>query len=113
MKLTSNKNIVAKGIQPECFSTGRYVAPNKKEVHFGNIIASEAEYAEGLSSVWHYHENPHFSHILSGGSVELREYDTQFQTSGTSLYYNPCLLHKNTNYQSNTRIFNLELEPEF
>ena len=101
------------GVEPECFSNGRYVAPNKKELHFGNIIASEADYAEGLSSVWHYHENPHFSHILSGGSIELREYDTQLQTSGTSLYYNPCLLHKNTNYQANTKIFNLELEPGF
>ncbi len=113
MKQTSYINKPVKEIEPACFANGRYVAPNKKEVHFKDIIASEADYTEGLSSVWHYHENPHFSHILSGGSVEIREYDTQFQTSGTSLYYNPCLLHKNEDYQRNTRIFNLELQPSF
>jgi AraC family transcriptional regulator len=113
MKQSPYSNRKINEVQPECFSNGQYVAPNKKQIHFGNIIASEAEYAGGLSSVWHYHENPHFSHILSGGSIEVREYDTQFQTSGTSLYYNPCMLHKNKNYEDDTKIFNLELQPDF
>ncbi|SEW00346.1 transcriptional regulator, AraC family [Chitinophaga sp. YR573] len=97
----------------ECFSNGRYVGPAKKELHFGDIIASENEYAKGISSVWHYHENPHFSHILNGGSIEVGEYNTAYQTEGDSLFYNPCMLHKNTDYKENTRIFNLELQPGF
>lgn len=98
---------------PECFFNGRYVAPNKMEIHFEGIIASEVVYHQGLSSVWHYHKNPHFSHILSGASVEVREYDQQLQTSGTSLFYNPCMPHKNINYMDKTRIFNLELKQDF
>ncbi|MEO6231700.1 MAG: AraC family transcriptional regulator, partial [Ferruginibacter sp.] len=74
---------------------------------------SETLYSDQLSSDWHYHANPHFSHILSGGSIELRERGNQLQTAGTSLYYNPDIIHKNTNYQKDTRIFNLEIQSGF
>src|SRR5437868_3238994 len=90
----------------KCFSNGRYVGPNKKEIQFGGIIGTETLYSDELSSDWHYHANPHFSHILSGGSVEEREKGKQYQTAGTSLYYNPDIIHQNSNYQKNTRIFN-------
>ena len=99
--------------QAACFSNGQYVGFTKKKLHDGHIIASETEYTEGLASVWHYHENTHFSHILTGGSIEIGECNTQTQTQGDSMFYNPYMLHRNTRYKEGTRIFNLELEPGF
>ena len=54
------------------FSKGRYVGEKVQENTFGTVITSETVFEEGLTSEWHFHENPHFSHILSGGSKEDR-----------------------------------------
>ena len=97
----------------KCYSNGKYVGHNKSKVNFDGVIACENIYQEEYSSDWHYHANPHFSHILYGGSVELREKEKQFQTAGTSLYYSPDIIHKNTHYKKGTRIFNLEIETSF
>jgi AraC family transcriptional regulator len=69
------------------FPKGCYVGVKVKECVFGNIITSETIFPAGLSSDWHYHANPHFSHILSGGSTEVRESDSQLQVGGKGLYY--------------------------
>lgn len=98
---------------PVRFEIGTYVGEKVKQLIFDGIIASETTFKPGMSSEWHYHSHPHFSHILSGGSRELREKGTQIQMAGTSLYYYPGIPHQNLNYVQGTRIFNMELTADF
>ena len=101
------------GQQPIVFTSGDYAGQKVKEAHFGPIITTETIFPDGLSSQWHYHSNPHFSHILSGGSKEIRKNGSQQQAAGTGLYYYPGVPHQNMDYRAGTRIFNIELEPAF
>ncbi|MBV7531698.1 helix-turn-helix domain-containing protein [Chitinophaga sp. sic0106] len=92
---------------------GTYVGARVRQQVFDGIIASENFYEGGTISDWHFHENPHFSHILQGGSKEIRGKSPEQQLPGSSLYYYPGIAHQNMNYQSGTRIFNLEFTPAF
>ncbi|MEO6979314.1 MAG: helix-turn-helix transcriptional regulator [Mucilaginibacter sp.] len=98
---------------PVKFSKGCYVGSKIKECTFNNIITSETIFAAGECSDWHYHSNPHFSHILSGGSTELRGLKAERQFEGRGLYYYPGVSHQNVSYQAGTHIFNVELEDAF
>lgn len=92
---------------------GCYIGRNVQARHYENIIASETLYPEGYVSDWHYHQNPHFSHILFGGSQEIYEKGSAVQTQGTGLYYFPGIAHQNVHYKADTRIFNLEIDQAF
>lgn len=92
---------------------GTYIGKKVQEHHFGYIITSETTFVEGHNSEWHYHANPHFSHILYGGSKELRQGQSEHNGAGEGLYYYPGIAHRNEGYKEGTRIFNLELEPGF
>jgi AraC family transcriptional regulator len=95
------------------FSKGKYVGHKIMEQSNGNILTSETIFSVGMTSDWHYHENPHFSHILYGGSTEFCELNAQQQHAGKSLYYYPGIPHQNNNYLPGTRIFNIEIDPVF
>ncbi|NSL86850.1 helix-turn-helix transcriptional regulator [Chitinophaga sp. Mgbs1] len=99
--------------QPVQFEQGKYVGKKVQEHTFGHIITSETCFTQGMSSEWHYHANPHFSHILSGGSKENRSRCTEVQGAGAGLYYHPGVAHQNVDYRPGTRIFNLELGDDF
>ncbi|SHL79124.1 transcriptional regulator, AraC family [Chitinophaga jiangningensis] len=92
---------------------GTYVGHRVRQQLFDGIIASENFYETGTISDWHFHKNPHFSHILNGGSREMRANGPEQQLPGASLYYYPGIAHQNIDYQSGTRIFNLEFTPAF
>ncbi|SHM45986.1 helix-turn-helix domain-containing protein [Chitinophaga sp. CF418] len=98
---------------PVVLSKGCYVGSKVKEHNIGYITTSETIFPENLTSDWHCHENPHFSHILSGGSQEIREKKAEQQMAGTGLYYYPGVIHQNVHYRPGTRIFNLEIEESF
>lgn len=98
---------------PVIFSKGCYVGSKIIERAFNNIITSETVFSAGECSDWHYHSNPHFSHILSGGSIELRGLKSDRQFGGRGLYYCPGVSHQNISYQAGTHIFNVELEDAF
>lgn len=98
---------------PVQMEKGTYVGRTVQEQIFNNIITTETSYAEGFTSDWHYHANPHFSHILCGGSKEVIKGQSDLNVVGDGLYYFPGIAHQNVGYQAGTRIFNLELEPEF
>lgn len=95
------------------YSKGKYVGQKIRERSSGGILTSETIFNVGMTSDWHYHENPHFSHILSGGSQELSEVKSQQQHAGKSLYYYPGIAHQNNNYLLGTQIFNIEIDPLF
>jgi len=95
------------------FSKGRYVGQKIMERSSGSILTTETIFSVGMTSDWHYHENPHFSHILSGGSKELYAIKSQQQHAGKSLYYYPGIAHQNNNYLPGTHIFNIEVDPVF
>ncbi|SDZ87958.1 AraC family transcriptional regulator [Arachidicoccus rhizosphaerae] len=92
---------------------GCYVGHNILARHYDHIIASETLYPMGYSSDWHYHQNPHFSHILYGGSQEINENNTKIQQPGEGFYYYPGIAHQNIQYRVQTRIFNVELGSGF
>jgi AraC family transcriptional regulator len=98
---------------PIKFPKGRYVGEKIQESTFGSIITSETVFESGLTSEWHFHENPHFSHILSGGSREDTENRSKHQYAGKGLYYFPGIPHQNVDYLPDTRIFNVELDTSF
>lgn len=98
---------------PVKYESGTYVGPKIKERSFGHISTSETAIPENFSSEWHYHANPHFSHILSGGSKEVRKDGSAYQPAGTGLYYYPGIPHQNIDYRPGTRIFNIEFELSF
>lgn len=98
---------------PIKFTSGCYVGSKVSENSFRHIITTETVFSQGHTSDWHFHENSHFSHILSGGSKEIRTGFTENQTEGTSLYYYPGVAHQNTSYRAGTRIFNVEFEDQF
>ncbi len=99
--------------RPVQMEKGTYVGRTVREHIFGHIITTETSYAEGFTSDWHYHANPHFSHILHGGSKEMIQGQSDLNVVGDGLYYFPGIAHQNIGYQAGTRIFNLELEPGF
>lgn len=92
---------------------GCYIGRNVQARQYENLTASETIYPEGYVSDWHYHQNPHYSHILQGGSQEIRGKASQIQFQGEGLYYYPGIPHQNTHYRADTRIFNLEVEQAF
>lgn len=98
---------------PVQLEKGTYVGKKVQEHNFAHIISTETAFFKGQTSDWHYHANPHFSHILSGGSKELRKERSELNVAGEGLYYYPGIAHQNAGYQEGTRIFNLELEPGF
>lgn len=93
--------------------TGIYIGKEVNQRIFDGIITSETGYETDFISDWHFHKNPHFSHILNGGSREIRENGFEQQRSGSSLYYYPGIVHQNIAYLPNTRIFNLEFAVSF
>ncbi|MBO9732067.1 MAG: helix-turn-helix domain-containing protein [Chitinophaga sp.] len=101
------------GFIPVQLAAGTYVGTKVKERTFGAVITSETNFAPNMASAWHFHVNPHYSHILEGGSKELRKEGTDRQYAGTGLYYHPGIAHQNVNYLPGTRIFNIELTPDF
>lgn len=98
---------------PVAFSRGCYVGSKVKEYTIGHITTSETVFPENFTSDWHYHVNPHFSHILSGGSQEIRGRKADQQIAGAGLYYYPGIVHQNVHYRPGTRIFNLEIADSF
>ncbi|MDR6571101.1 helix-turn-helix transcriptional regulator [Chitinophaga ginsengisegetis] len=99
--------------KPVQYEKGTYVGTKIKERTFGNIITSETAFVPDTSSAYHYHANPHFSHILAGGSKEIRNGSSDIQYAGKGLYYYPGIAHQNVDYRPGTRIFNLELDATF
>lgn len=95
------------------FEKNTYVGKKVQEHTFAHIITSETTFAADQSSEWHYHVNPHFSHILEGGSIERRKGGSERQLAGTGLYYHPSEPHQNVDYLPGTRIFNIELGEGF
>lgn len=99
--------------KPVALDKGCYVGDKVTEYTFNGIITSETIFRENHISDWHYHQNPHFSHILVGGSKELRSEGSQTQFQGDGLYYYPGIPHRNIAYRPGTRIFNIEIEAAF
>jgi len=92
------------------YTKGRYVGITKTETAFHGILLSETNYPEGLTSNWHYHENPYFTFVLSGGSVEKRNKLSVECAPGQALFYNCREPHRNMNYQPFSRNFNVEFD---
>jgi AraC family transcriptional regulator len=99
--------------EPVEFEKGCYVGTKIREQTFGGILTTETVFPEDFISDWHYHQNPHYSHILFGGSKEIRAGESKWQQAGDGLYYYPGISHQNLQYRPGTRIFNIEVEHAF
>lgn len=92
---------------------GKYLGVNKRQQAYGGIFMSNTCYHKDIRSDWHHHENPFFSFLLSGGSVEKRKSESIECIPGQVYFYNWQEPHKNTNYQDNTQNFNIELDVDW
>jgi AraC family transcriptional regulator len=87
---------------------GKYIGKNQNAFYQNGLILSESLYQKGLSSSWHFHENSYFGLVINGGCLEERRKESVEYTAGNLVFYNWQEPHKNSNYQHNTKIFNLE-----
>jgi AraC-like DNA-binding protein len=90
---------------------GTYLGTNKDEKVVKNLLLSHTQYYEGLTSDWHYHENPYFAFVLQGGSVEKKRSGESECKPGDIIFYNWQEPHRNIKYQARSLNFNIEFEP--
>jgi AraC family transcriptional regulator len=92
------------------FRSCNYLGVTKLTYTFEGISISQTSFPEGFGSNWHYHENPYFTFILEGGSLETRKSRTIDCKPGQLLYYDFDEPHRNLNYQPHSRNINIEFE---
>jgi len=92
------------------YSRGNYLVKNKSQADFDGILLSETIYSAGFTSNWHFHENPYFTFILNGGSIEERKKLSNECVPGQLLFYYWQIPHRNSNYQPSSRNFNIEFD---
>ena len=92
------------------YSRGNYLVKNKSQATFDGILLSETNYSAGFTSHWHFHENPYFTFILNGGSIEERIKSSNVCVPGQLLFYYWHVPHRNSNYQPSSRNFNIEFD---
>ncbi|HET9058210.1 MAG TPA: AraC family transcriptional regulator [Chitinophagaceae bacterium] len=92
------------------FSNGKYLGQTTFEIRTNGFIISRNQYHADFSSSWHYHENPHITFILKGGSLEKRRKESIECVPGMLLFYNKQEKHKNELYRKGSKNFSIEFE---
>ena len=95
------------------FQKGTYLGQTETHLKTEGIRISETTYPEGLCSDWHYHENPYFAMILSGGSQEERRRGSFHCYPSQLIHYDFDEQHRNFNYQPDSRNINVEFDREW
>jgi len=93
---------------------GKYLASLDKSMSDGHIVVSMTSYplAERYEEL-HYHENPHISLVLAGGSLEKRKNLAVERLPGKITFYRSGEYHQSTSILDNSRHINLELDQPF
>jgi len=89
---------------------GTYHGVNIDKLAFNGLVISHNQYPVNSTFNWHSHENPHFTFILRGKSVEKRKNGTIHCLPGTLLFYPPHEPHCNEKYQHGCKSLSLEIE---
>lgn len=92
------------------FITGSFLGKNTELVYTESLRITQVDYAENLTSDWHYHENAYFAFIQKGGSIERRKKENIQCNPGQLLFYNDQEAHKNEKYQRGSKNICLELQ---
>jgi len=89
---------------------GTFLGITKIHFQWEGVTISETTYPAGLSSHWHYHQNPYFTLILNGGSIEERRGLRHECLPSQLLYYDFDEQHRNTHYQADSQNVNVEFD---
>ncbi len=89
---------------------GAYHGVNIGKLAFNGLIISHNQYPGNSTADWHYHENPHFTFIMKGKSVEKRKKTIIHCVPGTLLFYSPLEAHSNERYQHGCKHMSIEIE---
>jgi AraC family transcriptional regulator len=93
---------------------GSYLGNLDKAICNEHIVASITSYDNAdLYDKMHCHENPHFSFVLNGGSLEKRKNTEIERQPGKITFYHSGEYHQSTCIMSSSRHINLELQPRF
>ena len=94
----------------DIYKKGTFLGTTETRFSWEGVSVSETVYPEGLASNWHYHQNPYFTLILNGGSIEERKKRSLVCLPAQLLYYDFDEQHRNTNYRHGSRNFNVEFD---
>jgi len=93
---------------------GSYLGNLDKSICNEHIVACMTSYDNvALYDKMHCHENPHFSFVLNGGSLEKRGNIEIERQPGKITFYHSGEYHQSTCIKNSSRHVNLELQPRF
>jgi AraC family transcriptional regulator len=97
----------------ETLTKGKYVGQNRSQYKTPGLILTRCFFPKAFNSDWHSHENSHLTLCLKGGSIERRKRESIPCSPGLLLLYPANVLHRNTNYVSNSESFSIEFDNEW
>lgn len=97
----------------EKLETGSFHGENIGRLSIKGLVVSLNRYPGNSQADWHYHENPHFTFILRGSSLEKRKKTAIQCVPGTLLFYQPHEPHCNQRYLHGSRNLSIEIEEQW
>src|SRR5580693_8256237 len=91
---------------------GKFFGTHNQFIPLGDILLTDTEYTLDYVD-WHYHKNPYFTFILTGGVVEGHKRGKYECGTGALLYHQCEDPHYNIKQPVYTRGFHIELENSF
>jgi len=91
-------------------SPGNYIGQNRRQYKLPGLTFTRCFFAKEFNSDWHRHEHSHLTLCLKGNSIEKRKKQDIPCSPGMLLLYPSDLLHRNTDYVSNSESFSIEFE---
>lgn len=89
---------------------GQFYGKTNETLHLNGIILNDADYTHDFVD-WHYHENPYFTFLLAGRSLDGNKKTRHECSAGSLLFQNMQEPHYNAKSKQYTRGFHVEIAP--
>jgi AraC-like DNA-binding protein len=93
-----------------CSKPGQFYGKANETLHLNGIILNDSDYVCDFVD-WHYHENPYFTFLLAGQSLDGNKKARHECAAGSLLFQNWQEPHYNAKGKQHTRGFHVELLP--
>lgn len=93
-----------------CSKSGQFYGKANETLHLNGIILNDSDYVCDFVD-WHYHENPYFTFLLAGQSLDGNKKVRHECSAGSLLFQNWHEPHYNAKGKQHTRGFHVELLP--
>jgi AraC family transcriptional regulator len=91
---------------------GQFYGKTNETLHLNGIILNDADYTHDFVD-WHYHENPYFTFLLAGRSLDGNKKTRHECSAGSLLFQNMQEPHYNAKSKQYTRGFHVEIAPSW